>query len=271
MASVLGMDAAGYARGAFAARVATIGRRSDACDKGCGVLFVLALAAYVGVTGYFVANANVKADLSNYSEVIGGLASACMTANGRLLGHQQAQCDAFCVLAQFPAVPVVIILVAVALSMLVLLALYRIPQTLTWLSVVFNVACYLFLGVSIILAAQDGHASPTMGYMFLALGAGTLVLAFVTRNKIFMAGRHLKTASLALSKNTSIFPAALILQLLAVTAVLLFWLANDAAARNVSVDQWCSIQTGAGSSASFFLFMVRQGRAADAMLRRELI
>jgi hypothetical protein len=270
MARFLGTDETGYARGAFAARVATIGRRSDACDKGCCVLFVVAVAAYVGLTGYFVANANVKADLSNYSEVISEVQIACLTSNGRLLTHEPN--DVFRILAKFPAVPVVLILIAVALSMLVLLALYRIPQTLTWLSVVLNVACYLFLGVSIILAAQDGHTSPTMGYMFLALGAGTLVLAFVTRNKIIMAGRHLKTASLALSKNTSIFPAALILQVLAVAAVLLFWLANDAAARNVSADDYlCEIRTGARSSASFFLFMVGQGRAAGAMLRRGLI
>ncbi len=261
----LGKDEEGYARGAFEGRVVRSGRSSDACDKGCLVLFLLATAGYVGLTGYYIANANVKSDLSNLDTVAFELTKACVTAGGasgsgsagRLLASVTvAGCaDMFCVLSRAYIVPVVMIGLSFVLALLVLVALYLVPQTVTWASVVFNIACYMFIGIAIIMAANKTGASPTVGYLFVGFGVANMILAYVTRNKIIMAGRHLKTASLALAKNTSVFPAALILQIFIVFFIVLFWFANDAAARNLQLNPITCTPQYNSAVQYFFLFM----------------
>ena len=261
----LGKEEEGYARGAFEGRVVRSGRSSDACDKGCLVLFLLSTAAYVGLTGYYIANANVKSDLSNLGDVSIELITACRNAGGgsgsgsagRLLASATvAGCaDMFCVLSRAYIVPVVMIGLSFVIALLVLLALYMVPQTVTWASVVFNIACYMFIGIAIIMAASKSNTSPTVGYLFIAFGVVSMVLAYVTRHKIIMAGRHLKTASLSLAKNTSVFPAALILQILIVLFIVLFWFANDSAARNLQLDPVSCQPTYNSAVQYFFLFM----------------
>jgi hypothetical protein len=260
---MLAKEDEGYARGAFESRVLRSGRGSDACDKGCLVLFLLSVAAYVGLTGYYMSNANVKSDLSDLDDVLIALMNKCVADRGgspagRLLASETvAGCtDMFCIMSRAYIVPVVMIGLSFVLAFLVLLGLYMVPQTITWASVAFNIACYMFIGIAIIMQAnKTPGGDATVGYLFVAFGVGTLIISYVTRHKIIMAGRHLKTASLALAKNTSVFPAALILQILVVAFIVLFWFANDAASRNLQLNPiTCGLERNSAVQ-YFFLFM----------------
>ena len=126
MTSILGMDVAGYAQGAFPPRVEWKNRKSNIAELACLGIFLLMVAAYIGTTIYLDQNSidliglikgTADANTLAYNEKAKSLGCFGNTTNGRLLlpnGRYLADnadgcADMFCVMSKSAEVPVVII------------------------------------------------------------------------------------------------------------------------------------------------------------------
>ena len=131
-------------------------------------------------------------------------------------------------------------------------AVYFFPQVMAWLSVAINCLLYIILGVGIYSETQS-----TVGLLFCVYGGVLIILAYVARKKITMAGRHLQTAAVALTKNPSLIPAVSVLELLLLGAVAVFWFGSLKFSQNLEpkIDCLPGISETAQRMYYFLLFM----------------
>jgi len=188
----------------------------------CLFLFLVAVVSHLAVGFFFVANTNLSIEddgTFKFDQALIQEQIDCISVPGRLLAEADNCRDLWCVLGASPAVAVISILLAPVLGFLWMLALYQFPQAMTWGSVIFNALLYILIGVALLIEGLDTRVAG----LFIALGIGIFIILWYTRNSIIKAGEHIKTATIALSKNKDVFIATGIVELLLLGFLGLHW------------------------------------------------
>lgn len=228
----------GYAAGVLPARVKFSGRgfMSNACEMLTFLVFLGGVAAYFGILVFFHTESNITFFANSTFVMSSELAtefSECTTrtAGRRLLAGAQA-CDLFCLFSEEPAIPLVTIGGAPLFAFVWVLALYKFSKTMTWFAVIFNIAIYALLGL---LLVTEGATEA--GLILCGFSALWAALTFCYRSKVFMAARHLKTATTAISHNLSLFVAVGILEGAMLATVASFWFSLVESAKIWTVEE----------------------------------
>mmetsp|Transcript_22766 Transcript_22766/g.72945 ORF Transcript_22766/g.72945 Transcript_22766/m.72945 type:complete len:590 (-) Transcript_22766:50-1819(-) len=262
----------GYAAGALDARVEFGPRfkRGLGNDWACLGVFLAGVAAYLAIGLFLVANANasiVDGQLV-FEESLIIEKNTCTPrqlagTSGRLL--DAAQCTTlWCIFEHAIYIPVVTILCVPLIGTLWIVCLYFFTHVMTWIGVLFNCVMYLLIGVAFIIADNDlseiygtdeSSDLRIVGILFIAFSVVIALVLFCTRNQIIQASRHLKTATMALSKNVLVFAVTFCIQALVLLTLGLHWFFLMRSSLNFEVDPiTCSlVQTSLAIKSTWFM------------------
>jgi len=260
----------GYASNTISAKVTFLGRKRN--DTFWAALFLLALLVHVGLGLNLIASQNVEFGNFDISEpnVYRGqsgdgvfysmrVTSSSFTAkiqecnsnnsNGRLLEKTSSR-DLWSIMATNPHIPIVMILMAPVMAVLWIFALYVFAFQMTWLSVVSSCAFYILIGAAMYAEGAEG----SVPLMLIGVGISMLGFSLFARNLINQSAKHLKMATLVLSKVKKVFLVGAMLQCVLIGFIFLtfqFWIS---AAKVWQLDpNTCALTPAPTSSIATFL------------------
>jgi len=205
------------------------------CDTIFGILFLLNTLALIGACGYAIGGASkiqvtsnisfTGYDLGNTVEYQAQIDTCCASLiNGsgcrdmQIIIPNSEQSTIWVQFARFPEIPAVIICIVPIVAILWLLFLERQTTMAVWGTLAFQFA--VLISISIFFFTNNGIEP---GAVFAGLAGILLITSILARAKIANSIEHLKMAALAIRKNPTLIPVALILKGAYMAILVLYW------------------------------------------------